>query len=122
DQGAGSIVTADARPGGRRNEPASVLGGPQQRRKTGAGIKSRPTQPIDRAVTPDQRGRPTIANDGVVLDRHRHDAYSENSMMTLMSFESRMSASFQRSRGTRRVIRRPSQSRSARTSAAAAAS
>src|SRR5262249_56295653 len=86
DEGASSILAADACLGSRRNEPASMLGCPQQRRKAGARIKSRPTQPIDRAVTPDERGRLAIANDGIVLYRQGHDVQSHKSILTFISF------------------------------------
>jgi hypothetical protein len=50
-----------------------MLGGTQQRRKTGPRIEPRDAEPIDRAVTADQRGTLGVADDRVVLDREGHE-------------------------------------------------
>ena len=52
--------------------PAAVLGRAQQGRKAGARVKSRQTQPIDRTIAIDQRGRVTVANQGVIFDPASH--------------------------------------------------
>jgi len=96
---------------------AAVLLGPEQRRETGIGVEARPAQPVDRAVAADQRGALAIADQHIVLDASCHHP---NSITTLMSSLRRSNASVKRTSGTRRVINRSSQARSARARLSAA--
>src|SRR5712691_5664860 len=52
----------------RRDQPSAVPGLAERRGKAGGGIETRQTQPIDRAVAADQRGRGAIADQGIVFD------------------------------------------------------
>ena len=54
------------------DQPPAVLGGAEQRGKTGARIEARPAQPVDRATARDERHRLTIADDRVVLEWRAH--------------------------------------------------
>jgi hypothetical protein len=44
-----------------------MLGGTQQRRKTGPRIEPGDAQPIDRAITADQRGGFAITDEGILF-------------------------------------------------------
>ena len=55
-----------------RDQPSSMLRAPKKRAKTRAAVEAGQAQPVDRAVTPDQRHRLTVSNDGVVLNSKRH--------------------------------------------------
>ena len=69
DQRAVDITALDPGIGiGRRDQPAAVLGLAEKRRKAGAGIKARPTKPVDRAVARNQRGRGAVSDQRIVLD------------------------------------------------------
>src|SRR3954454_166555 len=114
-----------------------MLGGAEQGRKARIRIEARPAQPVDRAVRADECGAFAVPNECVVLDPRRnelafprHDLFRKpastfrdhacaNSITTLMSPGLRSKPSAKRSSGTRRVIRRESQPRSARASASA---
>ena len=52
----------------RRDPPAAMLVVAEQRGEAGFGIETRPAQPVDRAVAPDQGGGLAIADQGMVLD------------------------------------------------------
>jgi hypothetical protein len=70
DGGAGQI--APFRPFGRilrRDQPAPVLGRAEQRGKAGIRIKVRQTQPVNRAVTADQRPGYHVPDEAVAFDR-----------------------------------------------------
>ena len=115
-QGVRPIPAGDLGVAARRNQPASVLGGPEQRGKTGFGIEPWAAEPVDRAVAGHQRRGATIADDRIIFDAGGHCA-QENSMMTLISSGCRSSDRVHCSTGSRRVIRPLSQVLSARTSA-----
>src|SRR5262245_64800192 len=51
----------------------AVLFGAEKRGEASIGIETRPTQPIERAVARDQRGRLAIADQRVILDTGRHE-------------------------------------------------
>src|SRR6185503_15627079 len=53
------------------DQPASVLRLAQKRRETGIRVETWHAQPVDRAVTPDQRRRMAIADQCVILDPHQ---------------------------------------------------
>src|SRR5262245_12476822 len=53
-------------------DPATMLGRSEQRTEAGAGIETRPAQPIDRSVLADQGSRLAIADDAIVLDAQWH--------------------------------------------------
>src|SRR5262245_54494774 len=56
----------------RRNEPAPVLGRPEQGGKARGRVETGPAQPVDRAVPPDQGSRPAVADQRIVFDAKRH--------------------------------------------------
>jgi hypothetical protein len=58
----------------RRDAPPSVAGVPEKSGKTGAGVKARPTQPVDRAAFGYECGRLAIADHSVVLNADGHGA------------------------------------------------
>ena len=63
--------------GPRRDDPAAVVGVPEQRREAGAGVEARKARPVDRAVAPDERCRLQVADEAVVLDaRHQRSSIS----------------------------------------------
>ncbi len=125
----------------RRDQPATILVCAQQRGKAGVGVESRPAQPIDRAVAADQSGRAQITDQCIVFYSRGHGKffcwnmifcenrcplfgikrYCVKSSTVLTSLSRVSKASCQRASGTRRVIRRASQSLSAFASASAAA-
>ncbi len=73
NKGVGLVAPGDARPGvARGDQPASVLRGPEQRRKAGLGVESRPAQPVDRTVLADQRGRPAVTDERIIFDAGGH--------------------------------------------------
>src|SRR5262249_19285493 len=45
-----------------------MLGRAEKRGKQGIAVKAWPAQPVNRSVATDERGRPAIADQGVVLD------------------------------------------------------
>src|SRR5206468_5794997 len=74
DQRAVAVAPRDARIWiARRDLPAAVLRGPEQRREARAGIEARPAEPVDRSIPPDERRRLAISNEGIVLDASGHD-------------------------------------------------
>src|SRR6185369_8533058 len=92
----------------------AVLARAEQGGEARIRVEARPAQPVDRAVTADQRGALAVADERIVLDAKRHwILYSVKSMTTLMSPFCFLSASAKLASGTRRVIRRASQARSA---------
>ena len=77
DQCSRAIPSADARRLIlRRNQPPTVLTCSEERGETCVRIKSRPAQPIDRSVHGDQRRRPAITDQCVVLDARTHDQFT----------------------------------------------
>src|SRR5579871_3643283 len=58
------------------DQPAAVARGAQECSEAGVGAKGRPAQPIDRAVTADERCGLTISDQRVVLYRKGHIRYS----------------------------------------------
>ena len=44
----------------------------EKRGKTGIGIEARPTEPVDRAIAPDQRGCLAVADQRVIFDARGH--------------------------------------------------
>lgn len=58
--------------GGRRDQPATVLGCADERREAGARVEPGPAQPVDGAVFCDQRGRVAVADEGIVFDQGGH--------------------------------------------------
>ena len=56
---------------GRRNYPPPMLGFAEKGCKTGCGIEPRQTQPVDRPVATDERGRAAIADQRVLFDTQR---------------------------------------------------
>src|SRR5262249_5236633 len=98
-----------------------MFGLTQQRRKAGFGIEARPAEPIDRTVTPDQRGGAHVSDHRVVFDAGYHAVhYAVKSTTTLVSLSRRSNAARQHANGTRRLISPVSHRRSARLSACAA--
>ena len=55
----------------RRDQPAAVLLGAEQRGKAGIGIEGRPAQPVDRSVAADQRRGLAIADQPIIFDPAR---------------------------------------------------
>jgi hypothetical protein len=73
DQRTGTITPAHVEPRLlRRNEPAAVLGRPEQGGKAGGRIETWPAQPVDRSVAADQSTGLAVADQGVVFDSQRH--------------------------------------------------
>ncbi len=123
DQGVLQVAAADvADLANRRDLPAAVALVAEQGGETGVGIESGPAQPVDRTFARDQGCGLAIADQGIVLDPHRHQTAPSNSTTTFTSSGWRVKASRQRASGTRREISRPSQPLSARARASAAAS
>ncbi len=121
-QGVGQVAARDAHVLGRgRDLPAAVGLVAQQGGEAGVGIEPRPAQPVDRAVDGHQGGGLAVADQGVVLDPGRHQAWGPNSRITFTSPLWRVKASRHRSSGTRREISLPSQPLSAAARASAAA-
>ena len=56
----------------RGNEPAAIIGGPEQRGKARGRIEAGPAQPIDRAVAADQSRRLAVADQRIVFDSQCH--------------------------------------------------
>ena len=56
---------------GRREQPAPMPLVPQQGREARRGVKARQAQPVDRSVAADQRRGLQVADEAVVLERHR---------------------------------------------------
>ena len=54
------------------DQPPAIGGRPQQGREAGGGIKTRDTQPIDRAVPTDEGRRMGVADQGIILDALAH--------------------------------------------------
>jgi hypothetical protein len=70
DERVGTIAppAAPAQIGRRRQEPAAVVGRPQQRGEARRRVEPRNTEPVDGAVAADERGGLAIADQGVILD------------------------------------------------------
>ena len=60
-----------------REQPAAVLLVPQQRGEAGARVEAREAEPVDRAVSPDERRGLQVADQAVVLDPHHTPPVSE---------------------------------------------
>jgi hypothetical protein len=70
----GTVGAAHVLDVGRGRElPVTVTPFAEQRREARIGIESRDVHPLDRAVVGDERRRPRIADQRVVLDAQRHD-------------------------------------------------
>jgi hypothetical protein len=54
------------------DEPAAMLGTPEQCCKTRPRVESRPAEPVNRSITRDQRGRLAVANQTVGFQRFAH--------------------------------------------------
>ena len=52
----------------RRDQPAAILGGAQERREASSGVEPRNAKPIDRAIAADQRSRFAIADQRIIFD------------------------------------------------------
>ena len=118
DQRVLAVAACDARRFALRcDAEAAVLRLAEQRRKAGIRVEARPAKPIDRAVARDERCALAVADQRIVFDASRHQL---NSITTLMSPFLCSKASAKRASGTRRVISRESQPRSARARASAA--
>ena len=65
------VPIAARNPGGfvvRGNQPTAIPAAAEDRGKTGLGVESRPAQPVDRPVTPDQRGGLAVADQAIIFD------------------------------------------------------
>src|SRR5215470_4060442 len=90
-----------------------------RRSKAGVRIETRPTQPIERAIAPEQGGGFAIADQCVILDTRGHDALRheiDDHLDVTFAVLERLTPALKRDR----VISRPSQRWSACTSASAA--
>src|SRR6516164_5340237 len=69
DQRAFEIAALETRgPPGWADQPAAMRWLTEQCRKTCRRIETRQTEPVDRAVAPNQRGRAAITDQRVILD------------------------------------------------------
>src|SRR6516162_770515 len=72
NQGVIVVSTAGARSRiSRKDPPAPMLGRAEERCEQGAAVKTRPAQPIYRAVAPDEGSRRAIADQSIILDIQR---------------------------------------------------
>src|ERR1043165_9491497 len=67
-----TIAALDSRRGFGRDQRSSVLGCAQQGCEAGAGIETRETKPVDRAIVADKRGGAHVADQGIIFDQSRH--------------------------------------------------
>src|SRR6185437_14382351 len=113
-----SLPTVAARrrtAGGRREQPAAVVGVAEQRREAGAGVEAWEAQPVDRAAPLDERGGLQVADEGVVFyTSHRHRFFAVRSNVD--SYSSTASPSSVCAKRSRMSASRPAASSSANTS------
>jgi hypothetical protein len=70
DHRAGAISTRyPGRRIDRRDLPTAIFGRAEQRGKACSGIEAGPAEPVDRTVASHQGSGPTVADEGIVLDR-----------------------------------------------------
>ena len=84
----------------RREQPAPVLLVAQERRQAGGRIEAGQAEPVDRAVAPDQRRRPHVTDQRIVLEQHqasnlafaRSNSSADNAPLSLRSASFRSSS------------------------------